>query len=536
MKDLIQDAIDLTQEKDTSLVNIYQVHRWGGIWEKCQQKKPRALNSVILDSNIADTVISDINRFLVSGEWYQSKGVPYRRGYLLYGPPGTGKTSFVQAVAGACNLNICYLNLSGGNLDDDSLNQLLNNAPMKSIILLEDIDAIFVERTSVQQQNASFQRMVTFSGLLNALDGVRSQEGRILMMTTNHRDKLDPALLRPGRADMHVELNHASVKQMKGLFMKFFPQESDYNAQEFTNQLPEFKLNMAKLQGHFLKYKNDVKGAIENAKALLDVEYQIKDMSINEWLRRLNMHQYAHKFRKESGVKRVSDLKYIGEGDLANFGMTAMTDKKRVMGMISGKDECKAFFALQTRSQARSIVIHYLSDPNDIEEVLDLIGEQQITGWQLRDIFDENKNYNVIKKKLQSKILQNQLIMRGVVKEEELDEQEEKKKKELEERKKKELPHENIEKMLKDIGFAQCILKLKEAEITDPEIFFDLDEGTVLSCLGIETEGKKFRFKEKLKEIKEKHEKAMSKKEQEEVSEVVGETFEKLQKQVTVVF
>jgi mitochondrial chaperone BCS1 len=93
---------------------------------------------------------------------------------LLYGPPGTGKTSFVQAVAGACNLNICYLNLSGGNLDDDSLNQLLNNSPLKSIILLEDIDAIFVERTSVQQQNLQHSRQVSFSGLLNALDGVRS--------------------------------------------------------------------------------------------------------------------------------------------------------------------------------------------------------------------------------------------------------------------------------------------------------------------------------------------------------------------------
>ena len=63
---------------------------------------------------------------------------------------------------------------------------------------------------------------VTFSGLLNALDGVRSQEGRILMMTTNHREKLDPALLRPGCADMHVELNMASESQMKGLFKKFF--------------------------------------------------------------------------------------------------------------------------------------------------------------------------------------------------------------------------------------------------------------------------------------------------------------------------
>jgi chaperone BCS1 len=94
-------------------------------------------------------IINDINRFLSSAEWYINKGVPYRRGYLLYGPPGTGKTSFVQAIAAKLNLNICYLNLSGGNMDDDGLNGLLNSAPMRSIILLEDIDAIFVERTSV---------------------------------------------------------------------------------------------------------------------------------------------------------------------------------------------------------------------------------------------------------------------------------------------------------------------------------------------------------------------------------------------------
>jgi mitochondrial chaperone BCS1 len=133
-------------------LKIYQVHRWGGEWEECQQKRPRALSSVVLDSNIADTIIADIKRFQASGDWYVSKGVPYRRGYLLYGPPGTGKTSFTQAIASACNLHICYLNLSGGNLDDDGLNILLNATPLNSIILLEDIDAIFVERESVQSQ------------------------------------------------------------------------------------------------------------------------------------------------------------------------------------------------------------------------------------------------------------------------------------------------------------------------------------------------------------------------------------------------
>ena len=77
------------------------------------------------------------------------------------------------------------------------------------------------------------------------------------MMTTNHKEKLDSALLRPGRADVHVELNNASVKQMKGLFKKFFPESSEAQQQAFADQLPEFKLGMAKLQGHFLQYRDD---------------------------------------------------------------------------------------------------------------------------------------------------------------------------------------------------------------------------------------------------------------------------------------
>jgi chaperone BCS1 len=115
--------------------------------------------------------------------------------------------------------------LAGGNLNDDSLNTLLNSTEVNSIILLEDIDAIFHGRESVsdgRRGNEGGPR-VTFSGLLNALDGVRSQEGRILIMTTNHKDKLDPALLRPGRADRCIELGNAKESQLKGLFKKFFP-------------------------------------------------------------------------------------------------------------------------------------------------------------------------------------------------------------------------------------------------------------------------------------------------------------------------
>lgn len=109
-------------------------------------------------------------------------------------------------------------------------------------------------------------------------------------MTTNHKERLDPALLRPGRADLHFQLNHASEGQIKRLMQKFYPEATAEQLQAFSNELPEFKLSMAKLQGHFLKYRDNIEEAIERAKDLLDIEQQIKDMSINEWLRRLNLH------------------------------------------------------------------------------------------------------------------------------------------------------------------------------------------------------------------------------------------------------
>lgn len=202
-------------DQEKGLLGIYEV-KWG-LWIKANTKKARSLDSVVLDTSIAQTLVDDIKRYQKSAEWYNEKGVPYRRGYLLYGPPGTGKTSFVQAVSGALNLNLCYLNLADEHMDDDLLSRLLCEAPEHSIILLEDIDALFKERNKVHSRGLSF------SGLLNAIDGVKSQEGQILFMTTNHKEKLDPALLRPGRADVHVNLNNASEKQIRDLFKRFFP-------------------------------------------------------------------------------------------------------------------------------------------------------------------------------------------------------------------------------------------------------------------------------------------------------------------------
>ena len=146
-----------------------------------KEKKPRKLESVILKEELVASVVNDVQEFIESESWYEEMGIPYKRSYLLYGPPGTGKSSFAQALAGYIGFSICFVNCSD-KVNDFQFNSLLNKAPKKSIILIEDVDAIFSERKNTEKNNA-----LTFSGFLNALDGVRSQEGRVIVMTTNFK-------------------------------------------------------------------------------------------------------------------------------------------------------------------------------------------------------------------------------------------------------------------------------------------------------------------------------------------------------------
>lgn len=83
--------------------------------------------------------------------FFLSSGIPYRRGYLLHGPPGSGKSSFIQALAGSLGYDICLLNLSERGLADDKLFHLLSNAPERSIILMEDVDAAFNKRAQTSE-------------------------------------------------------------------------------------------------------------------------------------------------------------------------------------------------------------------------------------------------------------------------------------------------------------------------------------------------------------------------------------------------
>lgn len=223
-------------------------------------------------------------------------GIPYRRGYLLHGPPGSGKTSFIQALAGSLSYDICLLNLSERGLADDKLFHLLSNVPERSFVLIEDVDAAFNKRVQTSEDGlvkfwnspnsaltspCSYQSSVTFSGFLNALDGVASGEERIIFMTTNHVEKLDPALIRPGRVDISELINDASPKQARILFERFYGEGesitgiSNNEVEKFAEQLENIvhdemqngrRVSMAALQGLFIR--NNAREAVATCRDL----------------------------------------------------------------------------------------------------------------------------------------------------------------------------------------------------------------------------------------------------------------------------
>lgn len=235
-------------------------------------RKHRPINSVILDQGLSETIVSDVREFISNSQWYMNRGIPYRRGYLLHGPPGCGKSSFITALAGELEYSICLLNLSERGMSDDRLNHLFSVAPEQSIILLEDVDAAFTSREESQQVRTAYDGLsrLTLSGLLNAIDGVASTEGRIVIMTTNYLERLDPALVRPGRVDVKVLIGYASLTQIEQMFSRFYPEASLEKARQFALQVMELKesVSLAVIQGYFMLYKTSSSAALANVNSL----------------------------------------------------------------------------------------------------------------------------------------------------------------------------------------------------------------------------------------------------------------------------
>ena len=146
---------------------------------------------------------------------------------------------------------------------------LLANVSPHSIVLLEDIDSTFTNRSSTAK--------VTFSGFLNALDGVYAKDGVIIFMSTNHLDRLDPALLRPGRIDCKVYLGYSTSHQQTQSFLRFFPGR-EAEAILFANSLIDCEISMASLQEYLLSRRNDYSRALSEVEMLIEIKREVGEV------------------------------------------------------------------------------------------------------------------------------------------------------------------------------------------------------------------------------------------------------------------
>jgi len=245
----------LTSEltKKTGAFTVFRWHVKYGYWKKDARCLARGLDSVVLSNGVKEKIVADLDEFHEDStlDFYIAHGIPYKRSYLFHGAPGAGKTSLIQALAGHYQKNICYMQPSHPEITDDAIKSAVQTAPKNSLIIFEDVDALFQSGFgassasedgggggSKQGRVAAKGTNVTFSGVLNALDGVGCPLGQVFVLTTNHRENLDPALIRNGRVDLHIRFTDATVSQYRQMFESFYPGDANKpHALEFAANL-----------------------------------------------------------------------------------------------------------------------------------------------------------------------------------------------------------------------------------------------------------------------------------------------------------
>jgi mitochondrial chaperone BCS1 len=230
-RNFLQEVIPQpNNEEDTTIYTFADSY-----WYNVTNKNKRRLDTVILTDENERKIREHIAQYVIDKEWYKGKHIPWRTGILLEGPPGTGKSTLSLALCGEFNCNLYIANL--GTATDDKLGKMFKSLPPQSVMLIEDIDSYAIaqsrkkskaqglaKKTKPDVEDADAERMFgSLSGLLNAIDGITATEDRILVATTNHLERLDPALIRPGRFELILKIDNLNDETARKMFFKFFP-------------------------------------------------------------------------------------------------------------------------------------------------------------------------------------------------------------------------------------------------------------------------------------------------------------------------
>ena len=263
VKHFVDDIVACHQRKVKTASYLY-VYDDGWTW--VQAYTPRLIDSVILQPGERERLVEDVEKFRAARHRYRHLGVPYHRGYLLYGPPGTGKTSLVSGLAAKFGMSVYAVNLTEFN--DRTLKSAINDVPQNAVILFEDIDCMKTGNRRLEptegpspgsprhKEDPADRFGVSLSGLLSVLDGFHAPENVLFVMTTNHVESLDPALLRPGRIDFKLYMGKAADAQKLELYRRFFPEATEIEAQKFVEAHASAE-TMAEFQGLLLGLERD---------------------------------------------------------------------------------------------------------------------------------------------------------------------------------------------------------------------------------------------------------------------------------------
>lgn len=285
----LQAAYNCHTNKDQPIsdIGLYEVKE--GQWKETIRIKTRSFDTIV--GNKSKLIFKDVENFQnVYSDLYKTLDIPYKRGYLLWGHGGTGKTSCVRAVASYTRRPIYKLTFNENNLGDDEYKSLLAQTATDSIILLDDIDPQllqeggFIEKTKItigdedkKEKPIVVKCRVSYNTLLDALDGINSNNGRLTFITTNHPDKIGSALLRPGRIDMKCKMDYAEDNEIEEyfcLFYSYFKMDKEIilpHAQRFIKHLRALenpKITFAELQQYLVLYLDNIEKAVDSVSTM----------------------------------------------------------------------------------------------------------------------------------------------------------------------------------------------------------------------------------------------------------------------------
>jgi chaperone BCS1 len=252
-------------------ISIYITSHEGSYFQPIGKRNKRPIESIHLPMKQKQDIMTDLEKFLKpeTKKRYNQLGINYKRTYLLEGVPGTGKTSLITGLASKYNANIAIVSFIPKMTDVDLIRSLRtlreyddkDAQNRRTFLVFEDIDCIFKERKS----NDESRNSITFSGLLNALDGITTND-LICFITTNYKHNLDSALLRPGRVDYIMRFDYAIKEQIISIYKDFTTSQNDDEPIEFYNECSKLniKITTALLQQYLMKYIDNPRGAIDN--------------------------------------------------------------------------------------------------------------------------------------------------------------------------------------------------------------------------------------------------------------------------------